>query len=72
MSVSILLHFHLFIHKVHLLLPLRGEVMNGGFGLLLDGTEEAARRARLMLNWDVSNGVSLCCSLSSGAQMSVE
>jgi urocanate hydratase len=35
----------------------RGEVMNGGFGLLLDGTEEAAKRASLMLNWDVSNGV---------------
>uniref|UniRef100_A0A671VYT0 Urocanate hydratase n=1 Tax=Sparus aurata TaxID=8175 RepID=A0A671VYT0_SPAAU len=34
-----------------------GEVMNGGFGLLLDGTEEAAKRASLMLNWDVSNGV---------------
>uniref|UniRef100_A0AAQ5YU63 Urocanate hydratase n=1 Tax=Amphiprion ocellaris TaxID=80972 RepID=A0AAQ5YU63_AMPOC len=34
-----------------------GEVMNGGFGLLLDGSEEAAKRARLMLNWDVSNGV---------------
>ena len=31
--------------------------MNGGFGLLLDGSEEAARRASLMLNWDVSNGV---------------
>jgi len=35
----------------------RGEVMNGGFGLLLDGSEEAAKRASLMLNWDVSNGV---------------
>lgn len=38
-------------------LALRGEVMNGGFGLLLDGSEEASKRARLMLNWDVSNGV---------------
>lgn len=37
--------------------PCRGEVINGGFGLLLDGSDEAARRARLMLNWDVSNGV---------------
>lgn len=34
-----------------------GEVMNGGFGLLLDGSEDAARRARQMLCWDVSNGV---------------
>lgn len=31
--------------------------MNGGFGLLLDGSDEAAKRASLMLNWDVSNGV---------------
>uniref|UniRef100_A0AAY5EEI4 Urocanate hydratase n=1 Tax=Electrophorus electricus TaxID=8005 RepID=A0AAY5EEI4_ELEEL len=35
-----------------------GEVMNGGFGLVLDGSEEAGKRARMMLNWDVSNGVS--------------
>jgi urocanate hydratase len=34
-----------------------GEVINGGFGLLLDGTEEAARRASAMLSWDVSNGL---------------
>lgn len=41
------------------LLAHRGEVMNGGFGLLLDGSDEAAKRASLMLNWDVSNGVSV-------------
>jgi urocanate hydratase len=35
----------------------RGEVMNGGFGLVLDGTEAAGGRAALMLAWDVSNGV---------------
>eukprot|EP00112_Aurelia_sp_Birch-Aquarium-sp1_P014656 Seg318.12 transcript_id=Seg318.12/GoldUCD/mRNA.D3Y31 product="Urocanate hydratase" protein_id=Seg318.12/GoldUCD/D3Y31 len=34
-----------------------GEVMNGGFGLLLDGTEEAGKRAKSMLSWDVNNGV---------------
>lgn len=34
-----------------------GEAINGGFGLVLDGSEDAARRATLMLNWDVSNGV---------------
>ena len=34
-----------------------GEVMNGGFGLLLDGSEDAHSRANNMLNWDVSNGV---------------
>merc|ERR1711963_1252442 len=34
-----------------------GEVMNGGFGLVLDGSESASGRARSMLGWDVSNGV---------------
>ncbi|XP_056315094.1 urocanate hydratase [Danio aesculapii] len=38
-----------------------GEVINGGFGLVLDGSEEAERRARTMLNWDVSNGVARRC-----------
>ncbi|XP_077054436.1 urocanate hydratase [Siphateles boraxobius] len=38
-----------------------GEVINGGFGLVLDGSEEAGQRARLMLNWDVSNGVARRC-----------
>jgi urocanate hydratase len=35
-----------------------GEVMNGGFGMLLDGSEDAARRAKNMLFWDVNNGIS--------------
>jgi len=34
-----------------------GEVINGGFGLLLDGSEEAEARAQAMLTWDVENGV---------------
>ncbi len=34
-----------------------GEVINGGFGLVLDGTPEAARRAKDMLGWDVGNGL---------------
>jgi len=34
-----------------------GEVINGGFGLLLDGSPEAAERASGMLSWDVSNGL---------------
>ena len=34
-----------------------GEVMNGGFGLLLDGSEAAGARAQAMLTWDVENGV---------------
>lgn len=34
-----------------------GEVINGGFGLVLDGSEEADRRLESMLHWDVNNGV---------------
>ncbi|XP_055327784.1 urocanate hydratase-like isoform X2 [Paramacrobiotus metropolitanus] len=34
-----------------------GEVINGGFGLVLDGSEAAERRARTMLHWDVNNGI---------------
>jgi len=34
-----------------------GEVINGGFGLLLDGSSQAAARASSMLDWDVSNGL---------------
>ena len=34
-----------------------GEVINGGFGLLLDGSQDAGRRLRLMLHWDVNNGI---------------
>ena len=34
-----------------------GEVINGGFGLVLDGSDEANERATLMLQWDVANGV---------------
>ena len=34
-----------------------GEVINGGFGMLLDGSEDASRRLESMLHWDVNNGV---------------
>jgi urocanate hydratase len=34
-----------------------GEVINGGFGMLLDGSEDADRRLRSMLFWDVNNGI---------------
>jgi len=34
-----------------------GEVINGGFGMLLDGSEEADRRLKAMLFWDVNNGI---------------
>lgn len=35
-------------------------MINGGFGLVLDGTEDAERKARRVLSWDVANGVSDC------------
>jgi urocanate hydratase len=35
-----------------------GEVINGGFGMVLDGTTDADRRLRSMLFWDVNNGIS--------------
>jgi urocanate hydratase len=34
-----------------------GEVINGGFGLLLDGTQDSERRLKSMLHWDVNNGI---------------
>lgn len=34
-----------------------GEVINGGFGMMLDGTSDAERRLRSMLFWDVNNGI---------------
>lgn len=35
-----------------------GEVINGGFGMLLDGSADAERRLKMMLHWDVNNGIS--------------
>ena len=34
-----------------------GEVSNGGFGLLIDGSADSQRRLESMLHWDVTNGV---------------
>lgn len=34
-----------------------GEVINGGFGMVLDGTIEAEKRLKAMLFWDVNNGI---------------
>ena len=34
-----------------------GEVINGGFGLLLDGTKQSEKNLKSMLYWDVNNGV---------------
>jgi urocanate hydratase len=35
-----------------------GEVINGGFGMVLDGSPEADKRLKSMLFWDVNNGIS--------------
>lgn len=35
-----------------------GEVINGGFGMLLDGSKAASKRLESMLFWDVNNGIS--------------
>ena len=34
-----------------------GEVINGGFGMVLDGSDDSDRRLKSMLFWDVNNGI---------------
>jgi urocanate hydratase len=34
-----------------------GEVVNGGFGMLIDGSEASDRKLKMMLHWDVNNGI---------------
>jgi urocanate hydratase len=34
-----------------------GEVINGGFGMVLDGSSDTDRRLHSMLHWDVNNGI---------------
>ena len=34
-----------------------GEVINGGFGMVIDGSDDSARRIQQMLLWDVNNGI---------------
>jgi urocanate hydratase len=34
-----------------------GEVINGGFGMVLDGKEDTLNKLRMMLHWDVTNGI---------------
>ncbi len=34
-----------------------GEVINGGFGMVIDGSDDADRRIRSMIAWDVTNGL---------------
>lgn len=50
-----------------------GEVMNGGFGHVLDGTDEAGEKARKVLAWDVSNGIARrCWSGNSNAKVAIK
>ena len=34
-----------------------GEVINGGFGMLIDGSEKSSQHIKQMLHWDVNNGI---------------
>jgi urocanate hydratase len=34
-----------------------GEVINGGFGMVLDGSDETEKKLKMMLHWDVNNGI---------------
>ena len=50
-----------------------GEVSNGGFGMVIDGSADSERRLRSMLHWDVTNGVARrAWSRNSGAIKSIE
>jgi urocanate hydratase len=50
-----------------------GEVINGGFGMVLDGTTEANNRLQTMLYWDVNNGISRrSWARNSGAVFSIK
>tara|TARA_B110000444_G_scaffold260460_1_gene307550 strand:+ start:34546 stop:36582 length:2037 start_codon:yes stop_codon:yes gene_type:complete len=50
-----------------------GEVMNGGFGLLLDGTDECEAKLQKMLHWDVNNGVARrAWARNSGAEFAIK
>jgi len=50
-----------------------GEVINGGFGMVLDGSEEAENRLSMMLHWDVNNGIARrSWARNSGAMFTIE
>ncbi len=50
-----------------------GEVINGGFGMLLDGSEAADRRLTSMLHWDVNNGIARrAWARNSGAEFAIQ
>ncbi len=50
-----------------------GEVINGGFGMVLDGTEETERKLEMMLYWDVNNGIARrSWARNKGAMLTIE
>ncbi len=50
-----------------------GEVINGGFGMVIDGSQDSARRIRSMLFWDVNNGIARrSWARNSGARSAIE
>ena len=50
-----------------------GEVINGGFGMLLDGSPETDRRLTSMLHWDVNNGIARrAWARNSGAEFAIK
>ena len=34
-----------------------GEVINGGFGMMIDGSKDSDKKIESMLHWDVNNGI---------------
>ena len=50
-----------------------GQVMNGGFGMVLDGSQRARQKARSMIQWDVTNGLARRSRAGhEGAQFAIE
>jgi len=50
-----------------------GEVINGGFGMVLDGSAEAEANLRMMLQWDVNNGIARrSWARNSGAMFAID
>ena len=50
-----------------------GEVINGGFGMGIDGSEDSARHIRNMLFWDVNNGIARrSWARNSGSRFAIE
>jgi urocanate hydratase len=50
-----------------------GEVINGGFGMVIDGSDDSARHIREMLFWDVNNGIARrSWARNAGARFAIE